>query len=431
MARIIFVNRYFFPDHSATSQILSDLAFALAAGGRDVAVVTSQQRYDHPDARLPRAQTERGVAIHRIATTRFGRAGLATRGLDYLSFYSAAFAALCRLARRGDIVVAKTDPPLLSIVAMLAARRRGACLVNWLQDLYPEVAVALGVPLLRGLPAAALAALRDRSLRAAIANVVLEQGMAERLRDRGIAAEGIEVIPNWTDDTAIVPISAGDNPLRWAWGLTGKFVVGYSGNLGRAHEFATVLDASERLRDHPTIMFLMVGGGHNFDALVRCVHDRGLDHLYCFRPYQDRSRLNHSLAAPDVHWLSLKPDLEGLIVPSKFYGIAAAGRPIISITAADGDLARLVQKHRCGLAVRPGDGATLAAELRRLAANPQDARAMGRRARAMLDAQFTRQQALARWTALFTRIDAATAPATVAPPVPAVKQSRIIGADPA
>lgn len=178
MARIIFVNRYFFPDHSATSQILSDLAFALAASGRAIAVITSQQRYDDPHARMPRRETERGVDIYRVSTTRFGRAGLAGRSIDYLSFYREAFAALRRLAQPGDIVVAKTDPPLLSIVAMLAARQRRAHLVNWLRDLYPEVAAALGVPLLKGPLGSVLAQLRDWSLRAAIASPRTAHGRA-------------------------------------------------------------------------------------------------------------------------------------------------------------------------------------------------------------------------------------------------------------
>jgi colanic acid biosynthesis glycosyl transferase WcaI len=415
MTRILFVNRYFFPDHSATSQILSDLAFGLAAAGRSVAVITSQQRYHDPHADLPRRATERGVDIHRMSTTRFGRTGLAGRSLDYLSFYCQAFAAVRRLAQPGDIVVAKTDPPLLSIVAALAARQRRAHLVNWLQDLYPEVAAALGVPLLKGPLGSGLAQLRDWSLRAATTNVVLERRMAERLRARGLTAERIEIIPNWSDDDAIIPIPAQDNPLRRAWGLEEKFVVGYSGNLGRAHDYMTLLNASEQLRDHPNIVFLMVGGGHQFDALIRDVKARGLDPLYRFQPYQNRVTLNHSLAVPDLHWISLKPDLEGLIVPSKFYGIAAAGRPIITIADADGDLARLVREHHCGLVVAPGDATALADGLRRLAADPNELRAMGIRARAMLEARFTRRQAFERWRALLARIEATTTSAPLGP----------------
>src|SRR6266699_5842611 len=150
MKRIIFLNRFFYPDHSATSQLLSDLAFHLASCGHEVCVITSQQRYDAPQARLPETETIAGVKVHRIATTRFGRSAMLGRGFDYLSFYVSMKRAVLALANRGDILVAKTDPPLLCVLAMQVAKRGSLHLVNWLQDLYPEVAVQLGVPFVRG-----------------------------------------------------------------------------------------------------------------------------------------------------------------------------------------------------------------------------------------------------------------------------------------
>src|SRR5262249_14342425 len=129
-----------------------------------------------------------------------------------------------------------------------------------------------------------------------------------------------------------------------------------------------------------------------------------LDQAFRFVPYQDRLLLKYSLAVADVHWLSLKPELEGLIVPSKFYGIAAAGRPVIAITAKDGEIARLVRGHHCGFVVEPGDAVALADLLLRLCADAAGVAAMGRRARAMLDAHFTRRQAFDRWRALLAEI---------------------------
>jgi colanic acid biosynthesis glycosyl transferase WcaI len=405
--RLIFVNRYFCPDHSATSQILSDLAFALAAAGRAVSVVTSQQRYDDAQARLPAQEKIKGVDIHRISTSRFGRSTLWGRAIDYLSFYAGAYRAIRRLARPGDIVVAKTDPPLLSVIAMRAVHQTGARGINWLQDLYPEVAVELGVPFIDR-AATVLTFLRDRSLRQAVANVVLEQRMADRLRARAMDANAIHIIPNWCDDEAIAPISATDNPLRHSWGLADKFVVGYSGNLGRAHEFETALKASERLQHHPRVIFLMIGGGHQFEQLQDAVKARNLEPIWQFQPYQEQEALNLSLGVPDLHWISLKPALEGLIVPSKFYGIAAAGRPIIAITAADGDIARLVLQHDCGIVIEPGDSDRLAEAIGALADDPAQAAAMGSRARAMLEAQFTRQHAIERWQDLIAQIESQT-----------------------
>jgi colanic acid biosynthesis glycosyl transferase WcaI len=403
-ARLIFVNRFFFPDHSATSQILSDLAFHLAAAGRNVHVVTSTQIYDDPKASLPAQEIVNGVHVHRVASTRFGRSGLLGRSIDYLSFYRSVRRRLIEIARQGDIIIAETDPPLVAVVAMAAARRRGARLINWLQDIYPETAAVLGVPFMRGPVADGLAALRDRTLRQAEATVTVGDRMGRKVETLGVAAARIHVIPNWCDDETIKPLAPAQNSLRRAWGLAGKFVFGYSGNLGRAHEYDTVLAAAERLRGDAHIVFLMIGGGKRFDELADAVKMRGLDSAFRFMPYQPRAMLPFSLAVPDAHWLSLNPKLEGLIVPSKFYGIAAAGKPIVVIADPDGELAQLVRQHACGLAIAPGDADALVGALQRWSAAPAEMEDMGRQARQMLDARFTRRKGLARWDDLLNRL---------------------------
>jgi colanic acid biosynthesis glycosyl transferase WcaI len=404
--RVVFVNRFFHPDHSATAQILADLAFALARNGWDVEVVTSRAVYDDTAVQLDRRETVEGVAIRRVWATRFGRKGLAGRAMDYLSFYPSAFWALLRSLRRGDIVVAKTDPPLISVVVSLAAMLRGARHVNWLQDLYPEVAAELGIGALRGALGKGLRGVRNVSLRGARANVAIGHRMAERLAGEGVAAAGIVVIPNWSDDEMIAPVARAQCVLRREWGLDDDmFVVGYSGNLGRAHEVETLLGAARLLKGDPRIRFLFIGGGHHSDGLAQRVAAEGLDN-FLFRPYQPKSMLAQSLAVPDVHWLSLRPELEGLIVPSKFYGIAAAGRPVLSVTDPDGEIARLVRHHDCGAVVAPGDDAGLAQAITALAAAPERCREMGDNARAMLVAHYTRRTSISRWDELLRRVPA-------------------------
>jgi len=411
MTRLIFVNRFFAPDHSATSQILSDLAFHLASAGRHVHVVTSSQLYDDAKAALPVSEIISGVHVHRVPSTGFGRNALLGRSIDYISFYRSMWQCLVTLAQQGDIIVAKTDPPLTSIIAMAAARRNGARLVNWLQDIYPETAVELGVPLMRGPLAASLTALRNRSLRQADATVVVGDLMARKVESLGAPAARVHVIPNWCNDDVIRPVAQSENPLRQSWGLAGQFVLGYSGNLGRAHEFQTVLAAAERLRDKPHFIFLMIGGGKRFEELAQAVKRDDLASSFRFIPYQEQKMLSYSLAAADAHWLSLNPKLEGLIVPSKFYGIAAVGKPIIVIGDKDGEIARLVRQHDCGIVVAPGDAGALVDALRLLSNAPETISEMGRRARGMLNGHFTRQRALQRWSGLLDRLDKSSASA--------------------
>jgi glycosyltransferase involved in cell wall biosynthesis len=393
--QIIFVNRFFHPDRSATSQILSDLAFYLAGQGERVRVITSRRLHYDPDLPPAARETLRGVEIHRVATSRFGRYSLPGRAVDYLSFHVTAGIALVTVARRGDIVVAKTDPPMLSVVTWLLAPFRRWRRVNWMQDLYPEVAAELGVSA-RGAVGRVLVAVRNASLRGAAVNVAIGDDMADRLRDAGLPSDTIRVIPNWTDDEAIVPADGASNALRKEWSLDGKFVVAYSGNLGRAHDVETLVGAAERLRARDDIVFLFIGGGSGLVLLKAEVAKRGLAN-FRFEPYQPREFLPRSLGVGDVHWLSLKAGLDGLILPSKFYGIAAAGRPIIVIGSPDGELSRLVTQYSCGVAIQPGQCAELARVISRLATDPSRARELGLSARRMLDEHFTKSQALARW----------------------------------
>ncbi|HUE45528.1 MAG TPA: glycosyltransferase family 4 protein [Aestuariivirgaceae bacterium] len=392
--KLIFVNRYFDPDRSATSQVLSDLAFHLATRDHDVHVVASRQLYDDPGAILPATETIRGVSVHRVPTSRFGRKSLAGRTIDYASFHASAAARLVRLARPNDIIIAKTDPPLVSVTAAGAARIRGARLVNWVQDLFPEVAERLGVLTQDGAGAGALRRVRDIALRQASTNVAIGTGMARRLENVGSGK--VRTIGNWTNDDAVRPVPAAQNRLRRDWDLEGRFIVGYSGNLGRAHECETLLGAAERLRGQSDIVFLFVGGGHHTAALKAAFAARKLASLRV-RPYQPHAGLGTVLALPDVHWVSLRPELEGLIVPSKFYGICAAGRPVIMVGDTEGEIGSIVEDAGCGMAVARGDDAGFASAILRLRNDGALRDAMGGRARRLLDDRFSRSNALRLW----------------------------------
>jgi colanic acid biosynthesis glycosyl transferase WcaI len=409
--KLIFVNRFFHPDHSATSQLLTRVATSLAARGWDVHVVTSRQRYDAADACLPARETFETVQVHRVWTSRFGRGRFSGRVLDYLTFYSSAAWCLWRLTHRDDIVVAKTDPPMLSVVTAAVATLRGARLVNWLQDVFPEIATALRVRGINAVTERLLRHLRDWSLFRADANVVLGERMRAHVEGLGVNPSRIKVVPNWECGRTIRPIAREANKLRHEWGLADKFVVGYSGNMGRAHEFGIVLDAAERLKDRRDIVFLWIGDGAQRWWLKREALRRRLIR-FVFQPYQPRERLAESLSVPDVHLISLRPELEGLIFPSKFYGIAAAGRPSLFIGDPNGDVAAELRKHQCGYNVAPGDSDALVARIEALSADLKTCRQMGMRARQAFLMFYHEPFAIDRWNGLLRNV-AGLAPSAV------------------
>ena len=402
-ARIFFVNRYFYPDECATSRILSDLAFRLAGQGLSVAVVTSRQLYEDPRAQLPVRETIRGVKVHRVSTATLGRARLLGRALDYASFHLAVAWRVWRVLRPGDVVVAKTDPPLLSVTLASVAAWRGALLMNWLQDVFPEVAVTLAPGLLPKWLLVPLLSLRDRSLRSAAMNIVLSDGMRAHVHARGVDLERTPIIPNWADTKTLRPRPTAASFTRRRLGLMDRFVIGYSGNFGRAHEFDTLITAAKLLADDPRFAFLMTGGGARSKHLHEAVAQARLNNFH-FQGYQPSELLTDSMAAADIHLVSLLPALEGLIVPSKIYGILAAGRPALFIGDPAGDIATMLRKHTCGIVAPVGDGATMAAELRRLRADPLRLAALGENARRLALSRHSSEHAAMEWLALLERL---------------------------
>jgi colanic acid biosynthesis glycosyl transferase WcaI len=409
--RTIFVNRYFHPDQSATSRMVSALAFGLARQGGEVAVVASRTRHDQADAPLAGRETCSGVDVVRLSTSRFGRGTLPGRAMDYLSFHLAAFGWLIRNVRRGDVVVVCTDPPLISLGCALPIRLRGGEMVNWIMDLFPETAIELG--LFRKAPVLGrLAAwLRDRSVARARLTICPTERMANYLLARGAPADRMRVLHHWSDAAEIRPVPRDENPLRTAWDYGQKFVVGYSGNFGRAHEFATLIEAATLLKDRQDIRFLMVGGGHKLASVQGAVRERGLPNV-AFKPLQPAEQLAESLGVPDLHVVSLLPRLEHCIIPSKFYGILAAGRPTLFIGDPKGSVAAVIDAEGCGVNIGIGEAERLARTIADLAASPERVVAMGATARAVLEADYAYDRALATWRVLLRDLaEAEPAPA--------------------
>jgi len=385
--------------------MLSDLAFGLAKRGMSVTVISSRLTYGSSSMNAPSFETIQGVTVRRIWTTRFGRSHLTLRSIDYLSFYIAAVLSLLRITGRGDVVIAMTDPPMLSLIATPIAKLRGAFAINWLQDLFPEIAEALDVGgKLSGRLFAMLRKLRNVSLRRANRNVAIGEVMAQRLGQANIT--NIQVISNWADCDALVPVAHENNHLRSHWNLSERFVIGYSGNLGRAHDVMTLIEAIEALERmsalkvaHRPVHWLFVGGGHALETLKREVDARKMKSV-TFRAYQPRELLPENLSAADVHIVSLKPNLEGLIVPSKFYGIAAAGRTVLNIGDRNGEIARLIDRHECGTTIANGDSAALVAAIIAFANDPRRCSEMGQHARTACEAHYSRTAAIDAWSRL-------------------------------
>jgi glycosyltransferase involved in cell wall biosynthesis len=410
--KVILVNRYFFPDQSATSRVISSIAIALAQRGVEVVAVASREIHNQPGTMLPAEEVVSGVRVTRLASAGHGRQKLLRRALDYLLFHMLAFFWLLRNASASDIVVVCTDPPLLSVSSSIAVRLRKATMVNWVMDLFPETAIELGF--FRRWPVAGRWAcrIRDWSLATPGLTVCPTDKMAEYLLDRGLPRDRLTVMHHWSDAEEIYPVAAHDNSLREEWGLKDVFVVGYSGNFGRAHEFSTIIEAARRLRHRDDIRFLLIGGGHQHAEVKAAAHRLQLDNML-FKPLQPVADLAESLSAADVHLVSLLPALEHCIIPSKFYGILAAGRPTIFIGDPDGEVPRVLSAKGCGKSVAIGDSDALVTAIEDMCNDAKSCAAMGSTARRLLLTDYSRNKAADSWYTLIGKLQ--QTPRPVAP----------------
>ncbi len=393
--RVIFLNRFYWPDVAATGQMLADLAEDLAAAGWQVRVVASQARYAGSGPPLAPRESFRGVEIRRVWSTTAGTGSLAGRLLDYVIYLVGALASALT-GPRPDLVVAMTDPPVLAALAVVVARLRGANAVYWVQDVYPDIAAALGVLAPRSLAYRTSATIARWAHRRSDAVIVQGPRMAEVLVAAGANRGRTRVLANWADARSIQPIRPESNPFIREHGLEGQFVVLYSGNAGRGHTFDAVLAAAEELRDDPGITFLFIGGGPQFPSLRAEAARRGLARVR-FLDYLPRERLSESLSAAGVALVTESPAVAGLLLPSKTFGILAAARPLLFVGDNASDVAAVVRDADAGRIIAPTDGAALAASIRALRDDPAECARLGANGRQAALAVHDRRVATRRW----------------------------------
>ena len=397
--RICFFNRSYWPDFGATGQLLTELAEDLVTHhGCDVTIVTGYPLKGR--AGVPAREVRNGVRIIRAAGTTRDPKRFVGRALNYITYFVSACWAGLRVPR-ADVIIAMTDPPIVGLAALLAAKRHGARFVFLCQDIFPEVAVLLE-DFRNDAVNGALERVNRFLVRRADAIVALGDTMKRRLVDgKGADPARVSVIHNWADCSALVP-GPKDNPFSRAHGLRDAFVVMHAGNLGLSQNLDMVLDAAERLIDQAGIRFVLIGDGSRRGALEARARERGLSNI-TFLPYQPREEMPKSYASADLFLVSLKPGLAGYIVPSKLYSILAAGRPYVAAVEDDCEVADITRQYGCGVVVRPGDAEALAASILHIHRDGPRAAELGQRAREA-GLAFDRRGQVAAYAALFRTV---------------------------
>lgn len=411
--RVLFINQYYHPDESATAMMLTDLAEYLAAHNRGagdrVDVVCSRGGYTDTDQKAAARETVRGVNVYRLRAWGSRKKGSLSRGLEYLGFHLGCKAWLAMHGLRYDVIVTLTDPPLIGLHAVWMKWFSFGHVkhVHWSMDVFPEILIALGAVRERSFFAKVLGWFGRREYRSADAVVPLGECMGDLLRAKGVKEDRLRVIHVWNRGDAVTPVAHADNPLRAeviGEGAPGeKMVVMYSGNAGRAHTFDEVQGAMERLRDDAGKHFLFVGGGAALPGVEAFAAERGLEN-FTKRGYFPRSDLSRSLAMGDVHLVTLRDNWCGMVVPSKLYGIMAAGRAIVYVGPEGSTIAQQVRAADCGFVVAGGDVDGLVEVIERLAGDVGLRERLGENARRWFLEHTEAGVCCGRWDALLHEV---------------------------
>jgi glycosyltransferase involved in cell wall biosynthesis len=382
---VLVFNRSYFPDVEATGQLLTELCSDLS-GTYEIHVVAGQPNFvSTTGCGFLQQDVHQGVAITRVRNLRFSKKSFIGRVFGLLTYLILAFWVGLR-SKRPDVILVETDPPLLGLLAVILGRWHRCPFIYYLQDLYPEVGLALG-RLQPGLTTRFLRWATQIGLRGAARIIVLGEDMRTKVVGRGIAAAKTTLVPNWADTNLISPRPR-TSPWAEAAPQDDALVVMYSGNLGLSQNLEQLLEAARDLRQLP-IRFIVVGEGAAKDGLVIRAREWGLENVFFFS-YQPKEKLGESLAAADVHFVPLRRGLAGSIVPSKVYGILAAGVPFIAAVDSDSEVARVAAATGAGLVIPPDSVTDLADSLRWCLANRALLPNMGKRGRHAAETQYSR-----------------------------------------
>lgn len=358
---IMFLNRVFPPDTGATGEGISRVARSFLEAGWSVTVIVLSScgtGVAHED----------GVKVIRIPAVSPSKS-LPLRALSIAVGIPLLFLRALR-EPPADIVVTMTDPPMQFLLGPLLRMFQGCRFIHWAHDLYPDVAVRAGVLPARGLIPGFLDVLSRKALCSHDRIIAVGRCMRDLLVSRGVSSSKIAVIPNSWAGAGIVPLPR-EQSLLGELGLVDRFTVMYSGNLGRAHDFETVLSAAGILREQgdERFVFLFSGDGPGAVLLKSEVRRLGLTNVR-FLPRCDDSKLSLNLASGDAHLVTMRPEMKGVVVPSKYYGVVAAGRPCLFIGPAGSEIARSLGELGNGIRIEPGDAAALVEALRRFDLEP-------------------------------------------------------------
>ncbi len=395
---LLIIAHYYYPDVASTGQILKDIADNLK-DEFNVSVLCTvpsytgsiEDKYKDKDIYIEDIDN---VKVYRVRVSEFDKKNKISRVKNILSYYFRA-KKLIRNLDDIDCILALSQPPVLGGMIGVYAKRKLKCkLIYNIQDFNPEQIMAVNFSRSKFI-IDVLMFLDKRTCRKSDLIITVGKDLVETVNKRFNYKDvpNTIMINNWIDDEEIYPLSKDNDKVlefKNKYGLNNKFIIMYSGNIGLYYDLENIIKVIEKIKDE-NVLFVFVGEGAKKNTLVQYVNDHNMNNVV-FIPYQNKEDLIYSLNAADVHLCINAKGIKGVSCPSKFYGIAACGKPVIGVLEKGSEIYSIIDKTKCGLLSEPNDYDLLEANIKEII-NRKDLDDMGNNGYKYLKKYLTKKEA--------------------------------------
>lgn len=409
---LLIYAHYYIPDTASTGQILRELAEGMS-DSFNITIICVVPSYlgtieDKYKTQKYYEEEINGVKVLRIRVPEFSKTNKKSRIKNVVSYFMGAMGATFKVGKM-DYVFSISQPPILGgLLGVWGKWVKHAKFIYNIQDLNPEQVLAVGYAKSRFITDVMMAFDKFSCKRSDLV-ITVGRDLVETVEKRfeGKKVPKTVMINNWIDEDEIYPLPENNERVlafKKKYGLDNKFVIMYSGNIGLYYDLENLIKVIERFgtdtrtADGREVVFAFIGAGTVLDKLVSYVKEHNMDNVK-FIPYQDKADLIYSLNAGDVHWCVNAKGIKGVSCPSKYYGLAAAGKPVIGVLESDSEVRCLIEDTHGGLCCEPGEYDQVEKNIRWFIDNAgsNEIKDMGIRSRDNLEKNLTRDVSVRKY----------------------------------